>query len=150
MFHLFPADGKNNQVRWNNPLGRVDRAQVEYKTNNGALSGACQDLNNAVCFEPADQYKGTLARAYLYMTVAYRNAFTCCDKAAVNGARIKPWALRTLLEWHARFPVSQYERERNEVVFSKYQHNRNPFIDHPELAQRIWPAVAIKTPSDDS
>ncbi|MEC5241554.1 hypothetical protein, partial [Bacillus mojavensis] len=27
----------------------------------------------------------------------------------------------------------------NEIIYEKYQHNRNPFIDHPEWADDIWP-----------
>ena len=32
----------------------------------------------------------------------------------------------------------EFERERNERIYSRYQHNRNPFIDHPEWAEAIW------------
>jgi endonuclease I len=85
LFHLFPSDGYNNNIRSNNPLGRVDRSDVLYKTNSGCLSGACADLPGSTCWEPADKWKGVLARAYLYMSVAYRNTFQCCDKEQVNG-----------------------------------------------------------------
>jgi hypothetical protein len=33
--------------------------------------------------------------------------------------------------------VSEKEIERNDAVYA-YQGNRNPFIDHPELADFIW------------
>ncbi|MCY7736052.1 ribonuclease, partial [Bacillus safensis] len=26
----------------------------------------------------------------------------------------------------------------NEIIYQTYQHNRNPFIDHPEWASEIW------------
>ena len=45
--------------------------------------------------------------------------------------------LTTLLQWHNQDPVSDRERRRNDVVYS-YQHNRNPFIDHPEWVQPIF------------
>jgi hypothetical protein len=34
--------------------------------------------------------------------------------------------------------VSNWERNRNNIIDSFYQHNRNPFIDHPELAEYLW------------
>ena len=39
--------------------------------------------------------------------------------------------LSVLLKWNEQDPVDDLERKRNEVIFTKYQHNRNPFIDHP-------------------
>ncbi len=43
-----------------------------------------------------------------------------------------------LLNWHQHDPPSQVEKTRNDVIFEQYQHNRNPFIDHPEWASSIW------------
>jgi endonuclease I len=37
----------------------------------------------------------------------------------------------TLLAWHLEDPVSQEERKLNQRIYSNYQQNRNPFIDHP-------------------
>jgi endonuclease I len=42
-----------------------------------------------------------------------------------------------LLRWHTQDPVDDYERHRNSVIFG-FQHNRNPFIDHPEFVAKIW------------
>jgi endonuclease I len=46
--------------------------------------------------------------------------------------------LSTLLEWHKQDPVDNWERRRNDIIFKKYQGNRNPFIDHPEFVEKIW------------
>jgi endonuclease I len=46
--------------------------------------------------------------------------------------------LSTLLEWHTQDPVDNWERRRNHIIYSKYQGNRNPFIDFPEFADKIW------------
>jgi endonuclease I len=36
-----------------------------------------------------------------------------------------------LRKWHEADPVSDFERQRNDAVFT-VQRNRSPFIDHPE------------------
>jgi hypothetical protein len=47
-----------------------------------------------------------------------------------------------LMNWHIQDPVSQKEIDRNNVIYNQYQHNRNPFIDHPEYAALVWTAWA--------
>ncbi|MFE0508291.1 endonuclease [Peribacillus butanolivorans] len=41
-------------------------------------------------------------------------------------------------EWNEQAPVDTFERNRNATIYNKYQHNRNPFIDHQEWASSIW------------
>jgi hypothetical protein len=43
-----------------------------------------------------------------------------------------------LLRRHRQDPVSSKEADRNNVIYSLLQHNRSPFIDHPELAEYVW------------
>ncbi len=45
--------------------------------------------------------------------------------------------LSDLLKWNLQYPVHSREKVRNEAAES-IQGNRNPFIDHPEYACRIW------------
>jgi hypothetical protein len=45
--------------------------------------------------------------------------------------------LSTLMEWNEEDPVDEFERNRNEVVYS-YQGNRNPFVDHPDFVNAIY------------
>ncbi len=47
------------------------------------------------------------------------------------------WSVQLLMKWHRDDPVSQKEIDRNDAVYS-FQDNRNPFIDHPELAEYLW------------
>ena len=42
-----------------------------------------------------------------------------------------------LIDLHKLDPVDDFELNRNNVIYS-YQHNRNPFIDHPEYVALIW------------
>lgn len=45
--------------------------------------------------------------------------------------------ISTLMKWHLTEPVTDQEIRRNEEVY-KIQGNRNPFIDHPEYASKIY------------
>lgn len=45
--------------------------------------------------------------------------------------------LSDLLKWNLKYPVTDRENIRNDAA-EKLQGNRNPFIDHPEYACRIW------------
>jgi hypothetical protein len=46
--------------------------------------------------------------------------------------------LSAILRWNELDPPSRSEQLRNGRVCSLYQHNRNPFVDHPEFANLIW------------
>ena len=45
--------------------------------------------------------------------------------------------LDVILQWHELDPVDDFERHRNDVIYS-YQKNRNPYIDYPEFVELIW------------
>jgi endonuclease I len=55
---------------------------------------------------------------------------------------MKPWELQIMLDWHAGDPVDDSERAINEEIFTDLQKNRNPYIDHPEWARRVFAASA--------
>jgi endonuclease I len=46
--------------------------------------------------------------------------------------------LSVLKAWVTADPPDTFEQRRNEVIYTTYQHNRNPFIDHPEWINSIW------------
>ncbi|PDY46995.1 endonuclease I family protein [Bacillus pseudomycoides] len=93
-------------------------------------------------WEPRDSVKGDIARMLFYMAVRYEGDSGEVDlelNERVNNNK-DPYMgkLSVLLKWNEQDPVDDIERKRNEVIFTKYQHNRNPFIDHPEWANEIW------------
>ncbi|MFW5841726.1 MAG: endonuclease [Bacillota bacterium] len=79
-------------------------------------------------YEPPDEVKGDIARIVFYMDARY-------DELSINSSTIGD--LSMLLEWHINDPVDDFERNRNDVIYS-YQNNRNPFIDHPHLALLLY------------
>ncbi|EJQ93797.1 hypothetical protein II3_05218 [Bacillus cereus MC67] len=46
--------------------------------------------------------------------------------------------LSTFLQWHQQDPVDDMGRNGNNLIYEKFQHNRNPFVDHQEYVERIW------------
>lgn len=140
LFLLFPSDGYVNNRRSNMPLGNVNPSSVVYASSNGCKIGACADDTadyTGQCFEPADYLKGDLARSYFYISVAYMDKFTCCEEPAVSKWDIHSWEENILRKWHEIDAVDDIERQRNDVIFTDFQHNRNPFIDHPEWVGQI-------------
>ncbi|MDN4862808.1 endonuclease I family protein [Priestia megaterium] len=92
-------------------------------------------------WEPRDEIKGDVARILFYMAVRYEGEdgkpnLELLDKVGTSA----PYhgKLSTLLKWHKEDPVDDFERRRNNIIYEKYQHNRNPFIDHPEWVESIW------------
>jgi hypothetical protein len=43
-----------------------------------------------------------------------------------------------MLEWNYAVVPDTFERHRNQIIYSNYQHNRNPFTDHPEWVWSIF------------
>ena len=147
-FHLYPTDGRVNGQRSNFPYGEC--AGGTRLPANGSVQalgklGACTFTGfSGTVFEPDDEYKGDLARSYFYMAACYNNAISGWTKG--NGADMlagnsypvyKTWAVNLLLKWARQDEVSQKELDRNEAIYS-FQHNRNPFIDYPELIEYVW------------
>jgi len=141
LFNLYPADSQTNSIKNNLPLGETSSNIIfdNGKTKIGKNSFGTEYSDN--CFEPADEFKGDFARSYLYMVSIYESLAPLWNSPMLisNAAypAWKPWAINLLLKWHRQDPVSQKEIDRNDSIYT-IQNNRNPFIDHPELAEYIW------------
>jgi len=137
LFELWPSDGYVNGLRGDLPLGDVIVSSISYNSTNKSLIGKCVEDSNSKCFEPSSVFKGDFARSYFYLATAYWNEWSCCDTEGVNGSDIKTWMENSLRVWHLNDPVDDNERARNNEIYSNWQHNRNPFIDHPEWVDQI-------------
>jgi endonuclease I len=137
LFHIYPTDGWVNNKRGNLPYGETDDAS--WTSTNGSKVGPSSAEGYAgTVFEPIDAYKGDFARTYFYMATRYYGEDSDWPGSDMTtGSQPKPWALTMLLSWHRADPVSSKEINRNNEV-SNYQHNRNPFIDDPQFAEKIW------------
>ncbi|WP_424494222.1 endonuclease [Salinimicrobium sp. GXAS 041] len=110
LHHLRAADVQVNSTRENYPFADEEGS---YKLVNGNS------------FFPGDEWRGDVARMIMYMNLRYDEPFS-----EIGG-------LDLFLEWNTEDPVSVLEMQRNEVIYGA-QGNRNPFIDNPHLATRIW------------
>ena len=138
IFHIYPTDAKVNNMRSNYPYAEVKN--VTWTSSNGCKLGTSKTEGySGKAFEPAEQYKGDLARTYFYITTRYYTEDSNWGSSPMtNKCEIEPWAMKMLLEWHKQDPVSQKEIDRNNAIYNFVQYNRNPFIDHPEYAEMIW------------
>lgn len=158
-FHIWPTDSKVNGWRDNFAHGNVANANsatpcnsgasnMPCKTKNGSLKGKFVNNSSITVFEPIDEFKGDIARAYFYFATCYQNkmsSFYNLSNAGVkfmfDGSNDKAFSepfLQMLIQWHIMDPVSQREKDINDLIYYTHQGNRNPYIDHPEFVQQIW------------
>lgn len=143
-FHVYPTDGKVNGQRSNYPFGECASgttlsAPAGIKAL-GRLGTSTYPGYSGKVFEPDDEYKGDFARTYFYMAAAYNDRISSWNSDMLAGNKypvFTAWAKEMLLKWHRQDPVSQKEIDRNNAVYAA-QHNRNPFIDNPDMAEHIW------------
>ena len=106
--------------------------------------GTTNSSYDADSWEPEDLDKGFVARACFYMSTRYDGTGGDADLQLADtpnsGAQIFA-KLSTLLVWNRLFPPTDYERTRNGLIYSNYQHNRNPFIDNPDFADMMFLGV---------
>lgn len=134
--HLRPSTTKINSTRSNKDFGEVPNATPD----------AYGNKTNNVLFEPRDEVKGDIARMMFYMETRY-GSNTKYNLKLVNSQTTSAsdlngrfGNLETLIKWHYDDPVSKEEIYRNNVIFDNYQHNRNPYIDHPEYVDYVYPS----------
>lgn len=137
-----------------------DQARTNHPTDPAvAPSGAPQCLydpnsGQGGLWTPRPSEKGDLARAMFYMAVRYDGS----DAGTVdlelgdspNASLAVFGNLKTLLQWHLDDPVSTEERRRNDLVYDRYQKNRNPFVDRPEFVAKIFGAPELQLAMDRS
>lgn len=139
MWNLYPSDGAANQAKLNYPLGLTASTSFDNGVTKVGWAQTGYGGGSANVFEPADEYKGDFARAYMYVATVYDDINWVINYMYRKESypTLVPWAREMLLQWCRMDPVDQKEIDRNNVV-EQYQGNRNPFVDFPNLAEYIW------------
>ncbi|MDO9152989.1 MAG: endonuclease, partial [Paludibacter sp.] len=143
LHNLYPSDAVANSAKSNFPLGEVGGTPTFSNGVSKVGTNIFAGYSGTV-FEPANEYKGDFARAYMYVVTCYENYASNWRSLGTSSMLINntypvfnTYAINLLMKWHRNDPVSDKEKNRNNAVYS-FQKNRNPFIDFPVLAEYIW------------
>ncbi len=142
LHNLHPCNSNLNSTRGN----------LDFKEGGSVISGYTgNNKKTSSSFEPSDFSKGDVARTIFYMATRYEGESgepdlelpTPSNKNYYDfssGATGTHGYFDDLYKWatSGQDPVDDYEVHRNNVIYSSYQNNRNPFIDHPEFIQMIY------------
>ena len=134
--HLRPVEFQLNTTRSDNSFNEVAKTSANIVKQNGSISYDNLCYTSGGFFYPGEGYRGATARILMYVQTRWGDTYNLrfVDSAGNNKTIGK---ISTLMKWHLTEPVTEEEKRRNEEVY-KVQGNRNPFIDHPELATKIY------------
>ena len=80
-------------------------------------------------------FRGDVDRILFYMATRYDFLSLNDDLDVAQDTTMGK--LFVLLKWNEEDPVDKFEIQRNNRIY-EYQDNRNPYIDHPEKASKIF------------
>ena len=124
--NLRPCDSQRNSSRGNKKF-------IDGFGNSGATGTG---------WYPGDEWKGDVARIIMYMYLRYNERTLPSNVGFGSNSDTPDDMIDLFLQWNADDPVSNIEKQRNpyheNTSNSDAQGNRNPFIDNPRLATRIW------------
>lgn len=107
-----------------------------------ATGSGIQSATVGVNWYPGDQWKGDVARIIMYMYLRYGEQCLPTNIGVGSTTGTGDSMIDLFLTWNAEDPVSNYEVNRNNYLGNASntygQGNRNPFIDNPYLATKIW------------
>ena len=110
LHHVIPTDAATNTQRSNNPYGEVSGTPT---WSNAAGSKSGYGTYSTTVFEPADEYKGDIARVYFYMLTCYSDEdFTVNWKGQkvftyINGQAGLTAAAKALFNCFVSFSLAQ-------------------------------------------
>lgn len=141
--HLHPTLIQANSDRNSRDFDIVSNTTTNYDYDGTGTAGN---------FEPPIAGKGDVARAMFYMAVRYDGTDAVGDLELTNATPTSTESalfgkLDTLLDWNELDPVNDYEIRRNNLVYSNYQGNRNPFVDHPEWVRVVFDTNYLALPT---
>lgn len=139
LYNLNPSDQRANGQKSNSAPGHIKTGD---KFDNGSfrMDSKTKSYYGYICWEPAPEYRGDFARTYFYVATAYEYLEWTAYPDYISNASYLMFSdsiQKVLLDWHRADPVSDKEICRADQI-STIQHNRNPFIDYPDLVEYIW------------
>ncbi len=141
--HVYPRSLGNPNLGTSGPgadAHHLRAADITFNSQRGSkkfADGAGNAGNSSGGWYPGDEWKGDVARMMMYMYLRYGNQCLPRNVGIGNTVASDANMLRLFLEWNAEDPVSNFEKQRNPIL-QNIQGNRNPFIDNPAFATKIW------------
>jgi endonuclease I len=127
-------------------LLRACDLQMNSTRSNRKFRAGTGDANyNQIGWYPGDDWKGDCARIIMYAYLHYGTRCLPSNVGVGDANVIDEDMLDLFLTWNAEDEVSEYELQRNEILES-VQGNRNPFIDNPAFATKIWGGIEASDP----
>ncbi len=135
--NLRPCDSSTNSSRGNR----------KFSDDSGDASGATDEsytsYNGDIKYGwyPGDEWKGDIARIVMYMYLRYDSQCLPTNVGLGNASETPDDMIDLFLQWNVDDPVSDFEIQRNAYHNSSAEYaqgNRNPFIDNPFFATKIW------------
>ena len=126
----------------NTARGNLKFASIDHKSAQDLGKGC---YANDGSFDMPNFAKGDMSRTLFYMAVAYdfleldkpsdTTKFNYWSASGEMGHfdHVYKWATDPTID-----PIDKFEMNRNNIVDSDFQYNRNPFVDHPEFIEMIW------------
>ena len=128
LLHIRPTWYSTNNKRGNTVYGDVNKANPQ------TYDGMTYAYTSGSYFEPIDAVKGDVARILMYVYTAYVDYYNDSNLYVIKAIE----SYDTLLKWHTLDKPDALEGSRNNFSESSVQKNRNPFVDHPEYAWKIF------------
>lgn len=123
MHHLYLTDSQANSVRGNSPFGLVHISENRLGSGEGCGKSLFGMTGRGEVYTPPASHRGNVARALFYFSMHYNLGISQTEEAILR-------------LWHKADPVDADEIRRHELI-AKYQKVRNPFVDHPEIVDRV-------------
>lgn len=125
-------------------LGIVNTDRSNYMYAENTVEGSLKPFDPANYKGAKEEYRGDIARILFYDATRYLKLKLIDYTDAPTTSSYEMGCLSDLLAWNLKYAPSKLEKNRNDAI-EKIQGNRNPFVDHPEYACRIWGATNDKT-----
>ena len=150
--HIRPSIDNINSSRNNNKYGNTGKTNPKYysieedRVVTSSSGNILYGYLRSSVFEPIDSVKGDVARIVMYVYMHYSTEINANKGNTYAGNLVitnlvsasstqAAWDL--LIDWSELDPVDAFEMNRNNYCAS-VTGLRNPFIDHPEYASKIW------------
>ena len=150
LYHVRPSTGNVNTARGDSRFKEFTDAEKQsgnlYQIGDGGpYKLICDKEEFSNYAEPADEFKGDIARILVYVYIHYAtlgsyNWKDYCGTLSlrdVMGYSTDQEVYETLVKWNELDKPSETEKLRNDTV-QGIQGNRNPFVDYPFLMRACF------------